>query len=121
MRQGVVTDLGPLLLADFARERAHRQASGHLSRTEDEAGAFNPGYRCSTLRTGCGPRWQVPAYTLPDNVSDIAVQRILVRQGVTTDLGSLLLADFRWAIEHFDKHPVNVSMTEAEAGGFNHG
>ena len=65
--------------------------------------------------------WQVPAYTLPDNVSDIAVQRILVRQGVTTDLGSLLMADFRWAIEHFDKHPVNVSMTEAEAGGFNHG
>jgi hypothetical protein len=31
------------------------------------------------------------------------------------------MADFRWAIEHFDKHPVNVSMTEAEAGGFNHG
>ena len=54
-------------------------------------------------------------------MSDVAVQRILVRQGVTTDLGSLLLADFRWAIEHFDKHPVNVPMTEAEAGGFNHG
>ena len=82
----------------------------------------DPGYTLFDLADRLRVRgWQVPAYTLPDNVSDIAVQRILVRQGVTTDLGSLLMADFRWAIEHFDKHPVNVSMTEAEAGGFNHG
>jgi glutamate decarboxylase len=54
-------------------------------------------------------------------VPDIAVQRILVRQGVTADLGSLLIADLRRAVEHFDRHPVHVSMTEAEAGGFNHG
>ena len=82
----------------------------------------DPGYTLFDLADRLRVRgWQVPAYTLPDNVSDIAVQRILVRQGVTTDLGSLLLGDFRWAIEHFNKHPVNVSMTEAEAGGFNHG
>ena len=30
--------------------------------------------------------WQVPAYTLTGDASDIAVQRILVRQGVTRDL-----------------------------------
>jgi glutamate decarboxylase len=82
----------------------------------------DPGYTLFDLADRLRVRgWQVPAYTLPDNMSDVAVQRILVRQGVTTDLGSLLLADFRWAIEHFDKHPVNVPMTEAEAGGFNHG
>jgi len=82
----------------------------------------DPGYTLFDLADRLRVRgWQVPAYTLPDNVSDIAVQRILVRQGVTTDLSSLLLADLRWAIEHFDKHPVNVPMTEAEAGGFNHG
>ena len=104
---------------DAGDRRAERGHSGrHL---EDQDGA-DPGYTLFDLADRLRVRgWQVPAYTLPDNVSDIAVQRILVRQGVTTDLGSLLLADFRWAIEHFDKHPVNVSMTEAEAGGFNHG
>ncbi len=83
--------------------------------------ATDPGYTLFDLADRLRVRgWQVPAYTLPDNVTDIAVQRILVRQGVTTDLGSLLIADFRRAIEHFDRHPVNVPMSEAEAGGFSH-
>jgi glutamate decarboxylase len=47
----------------------------------------DPGYTLFDLADRLRVRgWQVPAYTLPDNVSDIAVQRILVRQGVTTDL-----------------------------------
>ena len=41
--------------------------------------------------------WQVPAYTLTGTVSDIAVQRVLVRQGVSRDLAGLLLDDFREA------------------------
>ncbi len=54
------------------------------------------------------------------SASDIAVQRILVRQGVDRDLATLLLDDFRTAVSHFDRHPVSVAMTPAEAGGFNH-
>lgn len=64
--------------------------------------------------------WLVPAYTLPANITSIAVQRILVRQGLSRDMASLLITDFRKAIAHFDRHPVSVAMTEKEAGGYNH-
>jgi glutamate decarboxylase len=64
--------------------------------------------------------WQVPAYTLTGDASDIAVQRILVRQGVTRDLASILLRDMREAVAHFDKHPTVVPMTAEESSGFNH-
>lgn len=64
--------------------------------------------------------WQVPAYTLTGTASDIAVQRILVRQDVSRDLASLLMDDFREAIEHLGRHPVTVPMTKEESAGFNH-
>ena len=64
--------------------------------------------------------WQVPAYPLTGEVSDIAVQRILVRQGVSRDLASILLDDLRKAIGHFTRHPVTVSMNAQEASGFSH-
>ena len=64
--------------------------------------------------------WQVPAYTLTGEVSDIPVQRILVRQGVSRDLASLLIEDMTTAIAHFDKHPITVSMTKEESSGYNH-
>jgi glutamate decarboxylase len=62
----------------------------------------------------------VPAYTLTGSASDIAVQRILVRLGVSQDLASLLLEDFRNAVAHFGKHPVTVPMSKEESSGFNH-
>jgi glutamate decarboxylase len=64
--------------------------------------------------------WQVPAYTLTGTASDIAVQRILVRLGVSRDMASLLLDDFRDTVAHFGRHPVTVSMTKQESGGFSH-
>ena len=64
--------------------------------------------------------WQVPAYPLTGSASDIAVQRILVRQDVSRDLAHLLLDDMRDAMAHFDKHPVTVSMTKEESSGFAH-
>jgi glutamate decarboxylase len=65
--------------------------------------------------------WLVPAYTLPPHRSDLAVQRILVRHGVSRDLADHLLDDYRKALEHFEKHPVTTPLTEAESGGFKHG
>ena len=53
-------------------------------------------------------------------MSDIPVQRILVRLGVSRDMASLLLDDFRDTVAHFAKHPVTVSMTKQESGGFSH-
>ena len=62
----------------------------------------------------------MPAYTLTGEVSDIAVQRILVRLGVSRDMASMLLDDFRDAVAHFDRHPVTASMSKGESGGFSH-
>jgi glutamate decarboxylase len=84
-------------------------------------GGANPGYTLFDIAARLRIRgWLVPAYTLPANVTDVAVQRIIVRQGLTQDLASLLIEDMRRAIAHFEKHPIKVPMTEPEAGGFKH-
>jgi len=64
--------------------------------------------------------WQVPAYPLTGEVSDLPVQRILVRQDFSRDLAALLIDDFTTAMAHFDNHPVSVSMTKEESSGFSH-
>ena len=64
--------------------------------------------------------WQVPAYSMPANREDLVIQRILVRHGVSLDLASLLVEDFKRAIAYFDQHPVQRPMSEADGGGFSH-
>jgi glutamate decarboxylase len=64
--------------------------------------------------------WLVPAYTLPPNREDLAIQRILVKHGFSRDLANLLLDDYRDAVNHFARHPVSKPMTEEEGGGFKH-
>lgn len=64
--------------------------------------------------------WQVPAYSMPADRQDLVVQRILVRNGVTRDLVSLLIEDFKRSIAHFDKHPVASSISAAEGTGYHH-
>jgi glutamate decarboxylase len=81
----------------------------------------DPGYTLYDVADRLRVRgWQVPAYPLTGEVSDVSVQRILVRQGVTRDLAALLLVDTKLAIDHFSKHPVSVPMSKEEAGGFSH-
>lgn len=64
--------------------------------------------------------WQVPAYSMPTHREDLVIQRILVRHGVSYDLGCLLLEDMKRALESFARHPVTRPLTEQEASGFNH-
>ena len=81
----------------------------------------DPGYTLFDLADRLRSRgWQVPAYTLTGAASDIPVQRILVRLGVSRDMASLLLNDFRDAVAHFGKHPVTVPMSKEESSGFSH-
>ena len=47
--------------------------------------------------------WQVPAYTLPENQKDQAVQRILVRLGLSMDMATLLINDMKDAIDYLIK------------------
>jgi glutamate decarboxylase len=43
--------------------------------------------------------WQVPAYTLPANLEDVAVLRIVVRNGFDHDMADILLNHLRRAID----------------------
>lgn len=64
--------------------------------------------------------WQVPAYSMPADREDLVVQRILVRHGVSRDLGSLLIDDLKRSLDYFEKHPISKPLSEDEAGGFSH-
>jgi glutamate decarboxylase len=47
--------------------------------------------------------WLVPAYTFPENRQDLAVLRIVVRNGFGRDLADLLLDDIRASVAFLDK------------------
>jgi glutamate decarboxylase len=64
--------------------------------------------------------WQVPAYSLPANCEALSIQRILVRHGVSRDLGDLLLEDMKKTLDYFEKHPVAKPLCSEEASGFHH-
>ncbi|MBO9534256.1 MAG: glutamate decarboxylase [Solirubrobacteraceae bacterium] len=81
----------------------------------------DPGYTLYDLADRLRIRgWQVPAYPLTGEYSELAVQRVLVRQDVSRDLAVMLIDDMKSAIAHFGGHPVSVSMTPREASGFSH-
>jgi glutamate decarboxylase len=61
--------------------------------------------------------WQVPAYTMPDNATDVAVLRIVVREGFTLDLADSLINDLRTACDDLQANPPTRS---AERAGFAH-
>lgn len=64
--------------------------------------------------------WQVPAYTMPERRSDLVVQRVLARLGLSRDLAGLLFDDVKRAVKHFEKHPASRSTSPHEAGGYHH-
>jgi glutamate decarboxylase len=81
----------------------------------------DPGYSLYDLADRLRAQgWQVPAYSLPANCDDLVIQRVLVRHGVSRDLGSLLVDDFRQALDFFAKHPVQTPLSNEEASGFHH-
>jgi glutamate decarboxylase len=64
--------------------------------------------------------WLVPAYTLPPNLENLAIQRILVRHGFSRDMADLLLADIHRSLKTLEDHPPSTSLSEREVGSFNH-
>jgi glutamate decarboxylase len=66
------------------------------------------------LRTG---GWQVPAYTMPANAEDVAVLRIVIREGFGTDLADMLLEAIAKAVAHLDAFPPPHPPSEP---GFSH-
>ena len=54
--------------------------------------------------------WQVPAYTFPADREDLSVLRVVCRNGFSHDLGDVLLADLRSAVERLNEdRPGTVS------------
>ena len=49
--------------------------------------------------------WQVPAYTMPEHAEDVAVLRIVVREGFSQDMAGMLLDDIRKAVTWFEDRP----------------
>src|SRR5262249_26285425 len=64
--------------------------------------------------------WQVPAYPLPKNRQDTAVQRALVRQGVSLDLVKHLVVDIKDALAHSQRHPIVSGLSREEGSAYPH-
>jgi glutamate decarboxylase len=81
----------------------------------------NPGYTLYDVADRLSLRgWQVPAYSMPANRKDLVVQRIIVRLGVSRDLASLLVANFKAAIEYLNKHPTTTVSGPPDGTAFHH-
>jgi glutamate decarboxylase len=67
--------------------------------------------------------WQVPAYTFPANLTDMAVMRIVVRNGFSMDLANLLLDDLRLHVRWLEHHPQRQPPPDIQAKrqSFSHG
>lgn len=64
--------------------------------------------------------WLVPAYSLPKNIEDVVVQRVLVKQNFTMDMAALLVDDIKNAIKYLELHTPRTSLTEKEGASFKH-
>ncbi|MFN4257814.1 MAG: glutamate decarboxylase [Gemmataceae bacterium] len=49
--------------------------------------------------------WQVPAYTMPPKVENLAVLRVVVREGFSHDMAGMLLNDLQNAVTYFESQP----------------
>ncbi len=61
--------------------------------------------------------WQVPAYTMPDDATDVAVMRVVVREGFSLDLADSLIEALKEAVDHLTADPPRVSEARE---GFSH-
>ena len=65
--------------------------------------------------------WQVPAYTFPKNREDLAVLRIVVRNGFSHDLADLLIADLARLLPELNNQPAPGHKLGVEVKeGFRH-
>ncbi|MDQ2885639.1 MAG: glutamate decarboxylase [Chloroflexota bacterium] len=63
--------------------------------------------------------WLVPAYTFPQNREDLAVLRIVVKEGFSREMADLLLADLQRHLHFFASQPGYQPMSARS--GFSHG
>jgi glutamate decarboxylase len=61
--------------------------------------------------------WQVPAYTMPDDATDVSVLRVVIREGFSLDLAGALLQHLQEAVDYFEANPPSVP---SDTAGFAH-
>lgn len=64
--------------------------------------------------------WQVPAYSLPDNLTDLSGLRVVVRNGFGRDLADLFLDDLRRTTEFLDSLPAKLPHDPDHTESFRH-
>jgi glutamate decarboxylase len=65
--------------------------------------------------------WQVPTYPMPDALTDVTVQRIVVRNGMSHDLATLLVRDIRACVHYLDGLDAPLPSSEdGNRSGFHH-
>lgn len=64
--------------------------------------------------------WMVPAYPLPDNLTDRTVQRIVVRDGLSMDLAERLLGAIRDSVHYLDGLSAPMPKEGRQGGAFHH-
>jgi glutamate decarboxylase len=62
--------------------------------------------------------WLVPAYTFPENRTDLAALRVVVKRGFTHDMGDLLIDDLNRQLPRLEKQA--APLHEGAATGFHH-
>lgn len=75
-------------------------------------------YDLSHELRACG--WQVPAYTLPNNLNYKVVARVVIRYGFTTDFAVAFIEDVRKTLDYLKLHAPGHPLKAHECQGFNH-
>ena len=62
--------------------------------------------------------WMVPAYTMPKDIEDMVVMRVVVRQGMSRDMADMLIEDISNAVAELDKleypTPTRIAAQKSE-------
>ncbi|MDE2516985.1 MAG: glutamate decarboxylase [Rhodospirillales bacterium] len=64
--------------------------------------------------------WQVAAYTMLPDITDVVVIRVLIRHGFSRDMADMLLEDTKRSIAHLRTHKPGVPLAADEGTTFTH-
>ncbi len=56
--------------------------------------------------------WLIPAYSMPENRTDLVVARIVVKEGFSRDMANLLLDDIKRCMKYYAEKPKHVPTKE---------
>ena len=111
-----IVELGPFKLL-FDGSSRHGIPAVSWTMREDARAPYSLFDLSDRLR---GRGWQIAAYTMVPNITDVAVMRALVRHGSSLDLADAMLHDIQRSLEYFKTHPVSNPMLAVEGSSHDH-